>query len=162
VEIYEAVIKMLKIVESLQKAYPQKKFTLDGRLVGDMGEVLVEQDYDLELYKELKKHYDGETPDNRKVQIKTTMKNTLTFPVDHTPDHYLGIKIHMDGSYEEIFNGPGSIVRDAIKNRKVTKTNLHAIPINTLRKLNESVADEERIPKRIKTSMQWPAKLSDV
>ncbi|MGV2842200.1 DUF6998 domain-containing protein, partial [Vibrio cyclitrophicus] len=41
---------MLKIVEALQKQYSQKKFTLDGRLVGDLGEILVEKDYDLELY----------------------------------------------------------------------------------------------------------------
>lgn len=49
-EIHQAVREMLKIVESLQEQYDKKKFTLDGRLVGDLGEILVEEDYDLVLY----------------------------------------------------------------------------------------------------------------
>lgn len=74
-EIHKAVNELLKIVEALQSRYDRKKFTLDGRLVGDLGEILVEQDYNLDLYSGLAKHHDGETPDGRKVQIKTTMKN---------------------------------------------------------------------------------------
>lgn len=38
---------MLAVVKRLCEAYPQKKFTLDGRLVGDLGEVLVEDIYDI-------------------------------------------------------------------------------------------------------------------
>lgn len=48
-EIHQAVKEMLKIVEALQNQYDKKKFTLDGRLVGDLGEILVEEDYDLEF-----------------------------------------------------------------------------------------------------------------
>lgn len=147
-EIHHAVKYMLQIVEALQETYPKKKFTLDGRLVGDLGEILVEEDYDLELYEGLEKHHDGETPDGRRVQIKTTMKNSLTFPVDHIPHYYIGIKIHSDGSYSEIFNGPGAVAWEAIKNRKPTKTNLHSITISSLEKLNETVADEDRINKK--------------
>jgi len=149
-EIHKAVNELLKIVEALQSRYDRKKFTLDGRLVGDLGEILVEQDYNLDLYSGLAKHHDGETPDGRKVQIKTTMKNSLTFPVDHIPHYYIGIKIHSNGTYDEIFNGPGSIAWEAIKNRKPTKTNLHSITLSTLKKLNEKVSAQDRIPKRTK------------
>lgn len=41
ITIPDAVKQMLAIVEQLCAAYPKKKFTLDGRLVGDIGEVLV-------------------------------------------------------------------------------------------------------------------------
>lgn len=133
-EIHQAVKDMLRIVDTLQDAYPKKKFTLDGRLVGDMGEILVEKDYEIQLYDSLKKHYDGEPPDGRKVQIKTTMKESLTFPADHIPSYYIGIKVHHDGQYTEIFNGPGSVAREALKNRKSTKTNLHSIALSTLQK----------------------------
>lgn len=146
-EIHQAVKDMLQIVKELQSAYPKKKFTLDGRLVGDLGEILVEEDYDIELYEGLEKHHDGQTPDGRRVQVKTTMKGSLTFPVDHIPHYYIGIKVHLDGSYDEIFNGPGAIAWEAIKNRKPTKTNLHSITLSALRKLNKTVADEDRIPK---------------
>ncbi|EJK2426925.1 hypothetical protein RGL59_000261 [Vibrio parahaemolyticus] len=149
-EIHQAVREMLKIVESLQDQYDKKKFTLDGRLVGDLGEILVEEDYDLVLYSGLAKHYDGETLDGRKVQIKTTMKNSLTFPVDHIPDYYIGIKIHPDGTYDEVFNGPGSIAGGAVKNRKPTKTNLHSITLSALKKLNRNVPERDRIPKKPK------------
>ncbi|EGQ9178917.1 hypothetical protein ABVY41_004768 [Vibrio parahaemolyticus] len=149
-EIHQAVREMLKIVESLQEQYDKKKFTLDGRLVGDLGEILVEEDYDLVLYSGLAKHYDGETLDGRKVQIKTTMKNSLTFPVDHIPDYYIGIKIHPDGTYDEVFNGPGSIAGGAVKNRKPTKTNLHSITLSALKKLNRNVPEQDRIPKKPK------------
>lgn len=148
-EIHLAVKQMLSIVESLQTKYPKKKFTLDGRLVGDFGEILVEQDYELELYDGLEKHHDAETPDGRKVQIKTTMKNALTFPGDHIPDYYIGIKTHEDGSYTEVFNGPGVIARKAVENRKVPKTNLHSISLYTLKLLNEEVEERERIPKKV-------------
>lgn len=142
-----AVKEMLKIVESLQQKYPKKKFTLDGRLVGDIGEILVENDYDLELYEGLEKHHDGLTSDNRKVQIKTTMKNSLTFPVDHTPDFYIGIKVHEDGTYTEVFNGPGEVARKSVENRTPTKTNLHSVSLSALAKLSATVKDSDRIKK---------------
>ena len=77
------------------------------------------------------------------------MQDSLTFPVDHTPDYYLGIQIHQDGTFTQIFNGPGSIAQEAIKGRKPTKTNLHSVAIAALRKLNETVKPSERIPKRL-------------
>ena len=153
-EIHQAVKDMLIIVEALHNAYPKKKFTLDGRLVGDLGEILVEADYELELYEGLEKHHDGETPDGKKVQIKATMKNSLTFPVDHIPVYYLGIKINPDGSYTEIFNGPGAIAWEAVKNRKPTKTNLHSVTLSALEKLNKTVSIEDRIPKRANKPIQ--------
>jgi hypothetical protein len=139
ITIPDAVKQMLQIVKKLQKAYPKKRFTLDGRLVGDLGEILVEDAYDVELFEDLKKHHDGETSNGRQVQIKATMKSSLTFPVDHIPYYYLGIQIHPDGSFTEIFNGPGGIAWQAVRNRKPTKTNLHSVPVNALQKLDETV-----------------------
>lgn len=121
-KIHKAVKKLLGITKVLRQRYPNRKFTLDGLLVSDIGRTLVEQDYELELFGGQVKHYDAKTPDGRKVQIKTTMKDSLTFPCDHTPCLYLGIKVCSDGSYEEIFNGPGKAARKAIENRKPTKT----------------------------------------
>ena len=150
-EIHRAIKELLVIVEALHERYPKKQFTLDGRLVGDLGEILVEQDYELELFNVLEKHYDGITPDGKKVQIKTTMKNSLTFPCDHTPNFYLGIKIFSDGTYEEIFNGSGELVRERIRNRKPAKNNQHSISLSTLQLLNKTVPDNQRIGKKQKS-----------
>lgn len=112
--IRNAIKTLLETVNTLHSAYPQKEFTLDGRMV----------------------------------QIKATMKDALTFPVDHVPDYYLGIKINSDGSFTEIFNGPGKIAAEAIKNRKPTKTNLHSVTLSALNKLNEKVPSAEKIKRK--------------
>jgi len=49
-EISKALITLLQTVKELHNAYPQKNFTLDGRLLGDIGEVLIDGAYDLKLY----------------------------------------------------------------------------------------------------------------
>src|SRR5438874_4849577 len=117
ITIPEAVREMLAIVEKLCIAYPKKKFTLDGRLVGDIGEVLVEDAYDLTLFEDVKKHHDAESSDRRLVQIKATMKKSLTFPADHVPNYYLGVHVHQNGSFAGVFNGPGAIAWEAVKGR---------------------------------------------
>jgi hypothetical protein len=144
----EAVKQLLGIVGRLHAAFQHKAFTLDGRLVGDLGEVLVEQVYQLTLLDGLQKHYDAKTPDGKHVQIKATMKANVTFPVDHTPDYYLAVKISPEGYIEEIFNGPGAIARELVKDRKDTKTNLHSISIRALQKQQGKVKSTDRIPKR--------------
>lgn len=151
ITIPEAVQQMLAIVDRLCSAYPKKSFTLDGRLVGDIGEVLVEDVYDVQLFGDLKKHHDGQSSDGRLVQIKATMKENLTFPADHVPDYYLGIKLHADGTFDEIFNGPGLIASEAVTGRKIPKTNLYSIGIGALAKLQLKVPVSQQIPRRPKT-----------
>lgn len=145
----DAIKQLLQIVEQLHIAHPKKKFTLDGRLIGDLGETLVEGAYDVDIFEKLEKHHDGITSDGRLVQVKATMKKDLTFPASHVPECYLGIQIHPDGTFSEIFNGPGNIAAQAVKHRHLPKTNLHSISITALRKLNEQVVEEDRIPKRL-------------
>ena len=148
ITIPDALEQLQTIVTTLQRSYPKKRFTLDGRLVGDLGEVLAESVYDIKLFTGLEKHYDAICSDGRLVQIKTTLKDSLTFPCDHIPDYYLGIKILPDGVCQEIFNGPGIIAHELMKNRKQTKTNLHSISIKSLMKQNDTIQDVDRIPKR--------------
>lgn len=150
ITIPEAVKQLLAIVERLRAAYKEqnKQFTLDGRLVGDIGEVLAEEFYDIKLFEDLQKHHDATCSDGRHVQIKATMKKSLTFPVDHIPLYYIGIQIHSNGEFTEIFNGPGAVAWEAVKNRKATKTNLHSVSISALSKLNATVKDSDRIPVR--------------
>jgi len=149
ITIPDAVKQMLQIVKQLQSKYPKKRFTLDGRLVGDLGEILVEDTYNVKLYEGLQKHHDGITPDGKQVQIKATMQNSLTFPVDHIPDYYLGIKIKPDGTFREIFNGLGRVAHEAVKDRKPTKTNLHSVSISILESLNEKVHEKDRILRKV-------------
>jgi len=148
ITIPEAVKQMLAIVKRLSKAYPKKKFTLDGRLVGDIGEVLVEEAYDVTLYADIKKHHDAQSSDGRLVQIKATMKKNLTFPADHVPNYYIGIQVRSNGTFIEIFNGPGTIAWEAVKGRATPKTNLHSVSFGALASLQGKVLSKDRIPRR--------------
>lgn len=148
ISIPDALRQLQEIVSQLHEAFPHKKFTLDGRLVGDLREILVVSAYDIKLFWKLEKHHDGVTSDGRLVQIKTTLKDSLTFPCNYVPDYYLGIKIKADGSFQEIYNGPGRLIESLVTNLKPTQKNLHSISISRLLKLNEQVPDNERIPSR--------------
>lgn len=154
ITIPDAVTQLLAIVARLRETYKaqKKQFTLDGRLVGDIGEVLAESTYDIKLFDDLQKHHDATCSDGRLVQIKATMKSNLTFPVDHIPLYYIGIQVHSDGSFTEIFNGPGAVAWEAVKNRKPTKTNLHSVSVTALKKLGANVSSNDRIPKRANTT----------
>ena len=143
--IRDSLQKIFSGIKQLKEALPSKEFTIDGRLVGDIGEAIVQRDYDLTLYDGLAKDYDGETPCGKRVQIKATFKNSLTFK--KVSDYYLGIKIHEDGTYEEIFNGPGKIIAEEYSHRKGFGKDLLSFPNKRLRELSANVPVEHRIRK---------------
>ena len=141
------VTALLDMVACMQRDYPKKKFTLDGRLVGDIGEILAEQIYDLELLEGQHPVHDAKSND-RLIQIKTTMKDKLNF--GDVPDYYLGLKVDKDGNVEEIFNGPGSVIWDHIKHRKRPKNYMYSIGLSTLTRLNKQVPGSSKIAKKQK------------
>jgi hypothetical protein len=141
------VKELISVVARMQKSYPSRRFTLDGRLVGDIGEILAEQIYDLKLFNGQHVKHDAKSRIGC-VQIKATMKDRLTF--GDIPEYYLGIKITSDGNVEEIFNGPGKIIGKATKHWRRPKSFLLPIPISTLKNLNKKVPDKNRIKKRRK------------
>ncbi len=144
--IEEALQKIFSGIQQLKEAFPGKEFTIDGRLVGDIGEAIAQRDYDLTLYEGLEKEYDGETQSGKKVQIKATFRDSLTFK--KVPDYYLGLRIFEDGTYAEIFNGPESIIADEYKHRKGFGESLLSFPIKRLSVLSSNVSINSRIKKR--------------
>jgi hypothetical protein len=82
-------------IARLKDAFPKKEFTIDGRLVGDIGEVVAALEYDIDLFDVLVKGHDGKTPEGRLVQVKATFKDSLTFRT--VPDYYIGLKLYRDG-----------------------------------------------------------------
>ena len=134
-EVIENALKQIfRGIAELKAALPSKEFTIDGRLVGDIGEALVQRDYDVNLHDTLAKDYDGETSSGQKVQIKATFKEHLTFK--KVPDFYLGIKIHENGSYDEIFNGPGELIARKYGHRSGFGKHLLSFPNSKLKELS--------------------------
>src|SRR5687767_1926556 len=96
----EHLIKLLSITEELRTQYSKKKFTLDGRLVGDIGEIYASKLYQITLYDKVVKYYDGIIDTTgEEVQIKVTMKDNVGYPRNHNPKNLLILKIHDNGDY---------------------------------------------------------------
>src|SRR6266487_119639 len=104
----EGLALVFQGIDRLRAAFPNRRFTIDGRLVGDVGEVIAELEYDVTLNEVSQPDHDGTTKDGKKVQIKATFKDSLTFKT--ASDFLLGFKLYPDGRYEEVFNGPGQLI----------------------------------------------------
>lgn len=154
---HEAIERSLRQIfqgiETLQNAFDGKrKFTIDGRLVGDIGEVLAELEYDIELDEKSRPKYDAVTKDGKhNVQIKATFKDSLTFssePDESGLDYYLGLKLLTSPDengklYREIYNGSSQVIFDHYKDkRKWIGQKLLSFPIKKLQALNERVQKE--------------------
>lgn len=144
----KALALIFKGIESLRKTHynANRTFTIDGKLVGDLGEVLAALHYDVKLDPVSRPHYDGVTSDGRKVQIKATFRDHLTFR--SVPDYYLGIKLYPDGTFDEIYNGPGRTIHRHYGHRKSIGKALLSFPNKKLQELSEKIHDSERIKKR--------------
>lgn len=133
-------------IEHLKLAFPQREFTIDGRLVGDIGEVIAALENDITLNVVSQPGHDGRTSDGRNVQIKATFKDSLTFGT--VPEYYLGFKLYKSGEYEEVFNGPGKLISEHYSGRKYIGVKPLSFPVAQLRQLSRRVSEEDRISKR--------------
>ena len=62
----------------LEALFPGRKFTLDGHLVGSVGEVIAAYMLDLDLARASRQGHDAFAPDRRQVEIKLTASPPLT------------------------------------------------------------------------------------
>ena len=144
--IKEALTLIFQGIERLHEAFPRRAFTIDGRLVGDIGEVIAELEYDLTLDEVSVPDHDAQMRNGRRVQIKATFKDSLTFTT--CPDYYLGFKLYPDGRFEEVFNGPGTLILEKFSHRKDIGKKLLSFPIKGLRALSDQVNVADRVPRR--------------
>ena len=144
----QEIKQILTITSTLRKKY-KRGFTLDGKLVGDIGEVLAAEHYNLELFPENTRVHDAVKKRTRKyIQIKSSFLNASYFPTAHIPDYFLAIRINENGTLEELFNGPGQYIFDHyIKKRKLAKNGryLYTLSGNILKELNQQVPKNKKI-----------------
>jgi hypothetical protein len=103
----DKIKELYKITNDLETSYPGRKFTLDGHLVGSIGEVLVAEHYDLTLLPNSSETHDAVSKNGTFVQIKATQISRIA--ISSEPEHLIVIKLSRDGSWEEIYNGPGDL-----------------------------------------------------
>lgn len=140
----EKIKELFRITGELEKEYPGRKFTIDGHLVGSIGEVIVAENYGLELLPNSTKTHDAISNDGRNVQIKATQMKKVS--ITSEPDFIIVIQLQSDGSWVEVYNGPGKDVWDNAG--KMQKNGQRSISIHKLKCLLENVKDSDKI-KRI-------------
>ena len=144
-EIPGIITELYSLVSRLEKLFPDRRFTPDGHLVGSIGEVLATHRYSLKLFPSSYQDHDAKTEDGRLVQIKATQVKSIG--LYSRPDNLLVIKIQPDGSYQEIFNGPGNIAWEAAG--KMQKNGQRSISLSKLLKLMDGIPYNKRLPKSV-------------
>ncbi len=141
----ERIAELFKLTNSLNGRFKNKKFTPDGRLVGDIGEIIAEMFYGIKLHEKQRHTHDGECPEGRCVQVKISFQDQLTF--SKKPDYYLGFKMEENGDFKEIFNGPGDIIYEKYlpKRKGVKEGKLIRIPMKDLALLQNSVSEKDKL-----------------
>ena len=140
--VLDIVAQLQQLVDQLTQLYPKRRFTLDGHLVGSIGEVLAAERYMLTLLTASHKTHDATAPDGRLVQIKLTQRSGVG--LSSCPDHLLVHKLHEDGAHEEFYNGPGEPVWDWCKTR-VQKNGQGMVSLARLRRIMTTVEPSQRL-----------------
>ncbi len=139
--IKQQVQKLIKIVSELEAEFPGRHFTLDGHLVGSIGEVMAAYYYGIELYTASTEVHDGEI-DGRKVQIKISQQDNIV--INHEPEFLIVLYLNKNGNIYEVYNGPGKCPWETASKRD-SHNNRH-MRVNKLMEFDKFVSDDERIP----------------
>ena len=137
----DKIKQLYKITNELEQAYPGRKFTVDGHLVGSIGEVIVAEHYGLSLLPNSTKTHDAVSKEGKQVQIKATQVKGIA--ISSEPDYLIVIRILPDGSWEEIYNGPGKTAWESAG--KMQKNGQRPISLSKLRNLMGSVDAKDKI-----------------
>lgn len=144
-ELKSIIRELYSIVNKLEEMFPGRHFTPDGHMVGSLGECIVADAYNLKLEKASNAGFDARTNDGIEVEIKATQSNSVAFRSN--PQHAIIIKINKDGTFDEIFNGPGSMIWEKIGHRPPYKNGQRTITLKSLSLLNEQIRPSDRIQK---------------
>ncbi len=129
-----------------------RRFTPDGRMVGDIGEVIAGSFYQVKLDDVSRRDWDG-TCNARNVQIKATSGNDTYLkepPKNGFADGLLMVfQINREsGDYKLIYNGDIQRVWDALNNISLDRTGAKMISLNSLRNLQKSVHSKDIIQEK--------------
>ena len=86
-DLSEKIRNLYAIVNDLETAYPGRRFTLDGHMIGSIGEVIAAESFGLSLLPNSTPEHDATAYDGRLVQIKATQRERIALSA--CPEHLL-------------------------------------------------------------------------
>lgn len=151
----DAIRRLYEIVDSLETGYSkyERHFTLDGHLLGSIGEVYVAKRYNVRLLTSSAKGHDGITNDGRErlVQIKVTQERARkkAIGLSSEPEWLIVLQVSDRGKFSEVYNGRGEAVWNLVKDKPMPQNGQRQVTLGTLRELNQSVPDVDRIERQV-------------
>ena len=142
VEVTEHLDALYDASEGLESLFPGRKFTLDGHLVGSIGEVVAAYMFGLDLMPASTLGHDAIAPDGRQVEIKLTQGKSIA--LRHAPQHLIALHRPKGGPVCVIYNGPGDIVWTAWGREQ--RNGQRPIGLARLATIYGNVAEVERLP----------------
>lgn len=134
--------KLYEASARLEAMFPGRKFTLDGHLVGSIGEVVAAYMFDLDLNPASSTGHDAVCKAGRRVEIKLTQGASVA--IRHVPDHLLVLHRPRGGPVRVVYNGPGEPAWTAAG---AMQTNgQRSIRLSTLTRLDQGVDELDRLP----------------
>jgi hypothetical protein len=101
------VADIYRAVKELERRYPERKFPLDGHLVGSLGEVVAAKELGLNLYSMSHSGHDAFDA-NGDVQIKMTARKSIAMRADCA--RLVVLRIISPEEAEIVYDGPGAPV----------------------------------------------------
>ena len=125
------IAEIFRQVEQLQRAYPGRKFTPDGHLIGSIGEVIAAEAFGLDLLPASAPGHDARDESGALVQIKLTGGKNIGLRA--SCERLLVMRIVDPTSVELVYDGPGEPVWTACG--KMQKNGQRSISLAKLRSL---------------------------
>lgn len=138
----DLVRQLLSLVNELERLFPDRRFTLDGHLVGSLGEVVAAERYGLALLPASSETHDARAADGRLAQIKLTQGGSVGLRSE--PDHLLVLVLDEHAEVREVYNGPGAPAWAAAG--RMQKNGQRSVAVAKLRSLMGSVTPSARLP----------------
>ena len=127
--------------DRLEILFPGRKFTLDGHLVGSIGEVIAAYMFDLDLLRGSNKGHDAVARNGMNVEVKFTQGSSVA--IRHEPEHLLVLQRKKGSNVDIVFNGPGKPAWE--RAGKMQSTGQRSISLSTLHTLDKEVPELARL-----------------
>lgn len=108
VKLPKTVAKLYEAVAELKQAYPGRHFTLDGHLVGSIGEVVARETFGFDLLAASFPNHDAKCSQRGFVQVKITAGKSIA--LRGACDHLIVLRILSPEEAEVVYDGKGGPV----------------------------------------------------
>jgi len=128
------VATILTAIKELENEYPGRKFTMDGHLMGSIGEVIAAKTFGLTLLKASTTGHDASCPIRGNVQIKITGIRGKRIAFSHPEcEHLIVLQITSPTKAVIVYDGKGRPICDALG--PLAKNGQRTISLNRVRQI---------------------------